>query len=245
MQKGKFVERKYPYGSPEWTAKNMNRKRGDTTFKQCGWCEFATGGLGRYNCMISTSCNLLKSYGIGKDVYWDTPCIVRMLGKKDILSVIKSKTYDIKSYQISVDRTENEIAILNNGSYPDKPPLPCNRVDEYNYGEIIWVFYQDKCIWERGVVVPGYRSHDGCVSFVLDNHPESRGKEDGDGPWGCGESVPGILKDWEIKYFNANLIDFQNWLDLSDSEYNGERTPIEKMYAAMRDMKNFESLAQW
>ena len=220
-----FEKREYPYPEPEWTAENINRKKGDTTFKQCGWCEHVSSGTCRYNCYLHTSCSLLKKYGVGCETYWDTPCIVVLLGKKDFASIIKSKQWEIESLQNSTKRLTKEIFTIAEISAPDKPPLPESRVDDFDEGETVWVFYEGK--WNKGTVVPGYRSHDGCVSYVLDDYPDSAKG------WGCGVAVPSILKDWEHKYFKEHLDDFRIWLNLSDREYNGEKLDLEKYYEAL------------
>ena len=37
---------------PVWNNETINKKKGDTTFKQCGWCDHRGNGSYRYNCMI-------------------------------------------------------------------------------------------------------------------------------------------------------------------------------------------------
>ena len=99
-----------------------------------------------------------------------------------------------------------------------KPCLPDSRPHNYfNIKDEVRVYIDGK--WEHGVVVSGYRHHDGCVSYILDNIPESR--PDKKGPWGCGKSVPTVIKEWEYQHFADNPGDYQKFLDLSDREYNG------------------------
>ena len=227
---------------PEWTAENMNRKRGSTTFKQCGWCKHTGGGGGQYNCMLSTSCNLLHEYGLGSHVYWDTPCLIKMLSKEDMDKIIKWKEYGIKEDQRSTKRLEDEIQTIRKTEFSIKPPLPSNRLHDYEEGEIVWIYsekvYSEKeKKWRRATVVPGYRSHDGCVSYIMDGVPESRPKPKGNGPWGCGVRVPIVLKDWEYQYFKKHIDDFKIWLHLSDTKYNGERMPIDEMFVALKEAK--------
>lgn len=211
----------------------MNRKKGDTTFKQCGWCEHASCGSVRYGCYLSTRCSLLKRYGIGSDVFWDTACIVNHLGKADFDSVISSKKYQIEENKRSIEYAKKEIAVVKTlaSSKVKKPPLPNNRVcDYYNIGDIVLIFCENK--WNRGIVVPGYLHHDGCVSYVLDDYPKSKKG------WGCGYSVPCVLKKWEYRYFQKNLKDFQIWLNFSDKEYNGKRLNLDAYYQAIAKANN-------
>lgn len=223
--KNPVIKREYPYEKPIWTEENINRKSGSTTFKQCGWCEHASCGSCRYSCYIETSCSLLKDYGIGKEVYWDTPCIIKMLGKNDLISVIKSKEHSIKSKLDAISELYEEISnIISLDEFQkNKPPLPQNRIEDYNVGETIFVFCKDK--WRRGIVANGYRSHDGCVSYILEDYPETVEK-----PWGCGVSVPCILKEWEFIYFKTHPSEFKTWLALSDEKYNGDKLPLNDYY---------------
>ena len=210
---------------PEWTAENQNRKKGDTTFKQCGWCEHASCGSVRYNCYLETRCSLMRSYGVGHEMNWDSECVVNKLGKKDMESVIRSKQYDIKNAEVSIKRIKDEVKTIKGLSLKEKPPIPDLRGQEFVIGEVLYVFHDNK--WNRGICVSGYRSGDGCVSYVLDAYPDSKKG------WGCGTGVPCVLKEWEFKYFQNNLEDFKVWLDLSDRKYNGDRLDLKAYYDAM------------
>lgn len=209
---------------PEWNAENMNRKRGDTTFEVCGWCKYQGTGSYRYNTMLSGNCNLLKSYQ--DDVIWNTKCKVKGLGKKDIESLIRNKEYEIRNSESSIKSRKAEIKVLKDLRVKDSPPLPDNRTQDFKCGEIVYVFHEEK--WNRGTVVMGYRSGDGCVSYVLDDYPGSKTG------WGCGTSVPCVLKEWEYKYFKKNLTEFKTWLNRSDRKYNGEHFPIDEYFKALK-----------
>ena len=207
---------------PEWTAENQNRKRGDTTFKTCGWCKHQGSGSYRHQCMIEGNCNLLKDYD--NDVAWNTPCKIVNLGKDDIKAIIDSKKYDIKEHKDGIERLNEEIHTL--AKLPNKktPVLPDNRPhDYYNVNDVVYVFHEKK--WNVGKVVAGYRHQDGCVSYVLRDYPKSQA--------GCGCSVPCILKEWEYNYFKSNPKAFKTWLDLSDRVYNGNKLPITDYYNAI------------
>lgn len=213
---------------PEWTARNKNRKKGDTTFDICGWCEHASCGTCRYGCYLSTSCSLCRRYGHGHDVKWDTPCVVVKLGKTDFASIIASKEYEIKEAKDKIGRIKTQITdvkCLQQKAF-DSPALPdSRRHDYYHIDDVLYVFMDAK--WNRGICVSGYRHHDGCVSYALDDYPKSK-----EG-WGCGLQVPIVLKEWEYKYFKANMDRFLVWLDLSDKKYNGEKLDLHSYYQAL------------
>jgi hypothetical protein len=217
------------YPEPIWNAENMNRKKGDTTFKTCGWCKFASCGRARYDCMIDTHCDLMTDYGEERDVKWDTKCKILNLGLLDIKDIIESKKRNIKDNLEQNKNTEAEIRVLlNDKRIPrkNKPALPDSRGCEYfKLKSVVWVLHENK--WNRGIVVSGYRTYDGCVSYVLDDYPESQKG------WGCGMSVPGILLDWEYKYFKNNLEEYREYLKLCDREYNGEKLKLNDYYKAM------------
>ena len=218
---------------PEWTAENMNKKKGDTNFEFCGWCEHASCGSCRYGCCLSTSCSLTKSYGLGRDVFWDTPCIVISLGKLDIQSIKFSKQREIAETESRKQRLLDQISQLETLFNLSKeiPPLPDNRNhDYYDVSEILYVFYESK--WNKGTCVSGYRHQDGCVSYVLEDYSASKKG------WGCGYGVPGVLKAWEYRYFKDNPGDFKAWLDLSDRKYNGEKLDLKAYAKALVCIKN-------
>jgi hypothetical protein len=218
---------------PEWTAENRNRRQGDTTFNICGWCKFAGCGTCRYDCHIESRCDLLPSWK--NEVTWDTPCKVVALGKLDLQDIIRSKKGEIESFKHQITSTETEIEELTKlcDKAEKKPALPDSRdCDYFPLKARVWVFLDKKndekgrfprTGWFVGTVVDGYRSGDGCVSYVLDEIPVSR-----EG-WGCGMSVPVVLLDWEYQFFKDNPEDFGRWLKASDRTYNGNRMNIAAM----------------
>ena len=218
---------------PIWNAKNINRKIGDTTFEICGWCNHRGCGSCRYDCLVSGYCNLIPKYhSINRDVNWDTPCKILLLGKDDVKDIVDSKKRDIQDSKYYILRVRKEIGTLNKvfKAAKNKPPLPDSRKhDYYNVKEAVWVFHNGK--WSRGIVTLGYRHHDGCVSYVLDDYPESATK----GPWGCGTGVPQVLKDWEFKYFKSNKEDWKLWCIICDKKYNGEKLITKGFIDSMED----------
>lgn len=213
---------------PIWSAGNMDRKKGDTTFDICGWCEHASCGSVRYSCYLITSCSLLTSYSSSSDMWWDSACVIKKLGRLDFNDIVKSKQREIDEYQNSIAMLGEQIGVIENLKLADKPPLPSHRPhDYYNVDDVVYVFIEKKSEWIRGIVISGYRHHDGCVSYVLDDIPES---SEG---WSCGSAVPCVLKEWEYNYFRLNNADFVVWLELCDRTYNGEKLDLEEYGLAM------------
>lgn len=218
-------------GEPEWNAENCNKRQGDTTLVTCGWCDYRGCGSCRYDCMLDGVCSLMKEYGEERNVKWDTPCKIKNLGTLDIESLLNNKKWEIESAKRHIETVEKEQSILKEllTKTEWKPPLPDSRpCTYYNIGDGVWVFYQDN--WTHGIVVAGYRHHDGCVSYILDEYPAS--KANAKGPWGCGYAVPGILTDEEYNYFKAVPERFIEWSKLCDRNYNGEKAPLDAMYRA-------------
>ena len=217
--------------APEWTAKNRNRKKGDTTFIACGWCEHVSGSICQYGCALTGSCSLMKDYGEMRDVKYDTLCTMVVLGDQDRQSILNSKRYEIGNLKSSIKRVEKEIKTLKWMKLDKQPPLAENRGEEFKLGSVIYTFLEDKQVLAKGIVVSGYRSGDGCVSYVLNDFPKSK-----EG-WGCGCGAPIILKEWEFEYFKNNLDTFKLWLSYQDREYNGNRINMDMYYKALKEYK--------
>jgi len=216
---------------PEWTAENMNRKEGDTTFKTCGWCEHTGCGTVRYGCHLNSDCSLLKDYD--DENLWNTECLIMKMSKNDIPDLIRNKKYDIKNCLEGIKSAKKEMAVLNKikNKLSDRPATVDARSEDFNDNDVVYVFHNKK--WNRGIVVPGYRSHDGCVSYVLDDYPESKGK-----PWGCGVGVPCVMSEKDFKWFLSHDIkEFETWIKIQDSDYNGKKLGIEDYIYGMKNCK--------
>lgn len=217
---------------PIWNAENMNRKKGDTDFELCGWCQHRGCGSYRYDCMISGSCSLLKNWK--DETQWNTPCQIKGLGKLDLLDLVSSKENEINEAKRAIETAEREIGVLNKlvKKAANKPCHPDSRgCDYFPLKARVRVFLDEPKSgisprWYIGTVVNGYRSGDGCVSYVLDDLPASKGG------WGCGMSVPIVILETEYQYFKKNPAEFEIWLQKCDQEYNGKRL----ITAAMRKL---------
>lgn len=123
-------------------------------------------------------------------VYWDTSCIFRYCTEDFVDNIIKLKNEEIEFFENiiipKVERRIRELEILLKTA-DDMPVLPDNRGSEhFNLGDKVMVWYQERRMWKEGIVVYGYRSGDGCVSFHLT-----------DGTCICGSKMdkPGAFKE--------------------------------------------------
>lgn len=207
------------YREPPWSEDTMSRKKGDTTFKTCGWCKHTSSGTFRYECALSTQCGLLPSYYPYANVEWDTPCRVMQLGRKSIQFLISRKVRAIEDGTRQIARLAQDVATLSAIKAEDTPPLPWERAhDHFNVDDKIACWTDNE--WTFYTVVYGYRHHDGCVSFR-----DEAGRERG-----CGVSIPHVMKMEEFNFFIGNPAAFRTWLELSNREYNGERIDVEAMW---------------
>lgn len=210
---------------PVWTAENINRKQGETDFVQCGWCRYTSGGNGRYGCMLETSCELLPRYRQPKELFFDTPCLLKKMGKDDILVAAKTKSYEANNYRHNAVKADKQHDVLIQLALNAKetPVLPDNRdCNHFEIGKKVRGFWDGQ--WFSGTVIQGYRSGDGCVSMIRDlDNKES--------VWGL--SVPSMLLETEFQYFREHLDEYDVWLKLADREYNGKRIHIEAMREAL------------
>jgi len=211
---------------PIWNSDTINKKKGDTTFKQCGWCNNRGDGSYRYDCMIDGYCNLLKNYN--NDVQFDTECKIIKLGKNDIESIKQSKVHKIEEYRRMIESTQKEISILINLALDDIPVLPDNRKhNHFNINDEVMVFatFDESLIkdrWLSGKVVSGYRHHDGCVSVYVDEKYHNGENLDGHG-YGAGMSVPTCILKSEYDWFVKNPERFKEWINIAcNKSFNGK-----------------------
>lgn len=200
---------------PEPTGKDTGRERGSTTLKQCGWCEYASG-VHRYGYCIEGTCRLLRSYS--KDVHWDDKCQVAESSKADLGKLIEYHQWEIENHKKSVVNITNYIKVLGEvrETASARPPLPSNRKHtHFNLSDPIAVYIEGQ--WEFGEVRMGYRHHDGCVSYWL----EDKGPQSG-AFWGSGYAVPTVMLKGEWEYFRDNTEEYDVWCKGAYREkYNG------------------------
>jgi len=214
--------------------KDINRKRGSTEFERCGWCPHNTTGTARYNYIIEGHCHLLAdaeySYDYKKDihrVHWDTPCKVKSLSKSQLhvlLSRFKYKKEDARNRIKDLTAKSKRVkSLISTAVY--RPSLPDDRShDHFNIDDKVMVWAKGFG-WTPGVVVSGYRHHDGCVSYIMEGvGPQSH---DEGGFWGCGMSVPTVLKKKDWDFFRNNPDSYKVWTDVAYAKkFNGEKIPV-------------------
>lgn len=103
--------------------------------------------------------------------------------------------------------------------WPLPVPLPWDRdYDCFNIGDKVAVYFDDHGGWYFGEVKSGYRHHDGCVSYRLnDIGPQEKGF------WGSGYAVPSVLLLSEYEYLRANPEYYKWWRRAAgNSSYNGK-----------------------
>ena len=204
----------------EPTGNLILRERGSTTFKECGWCEYATGSH-RYNYCISGCCELRKDYDA--EVKWSDKCFFSDASKSDIQALIDYHERDIKNSKEHILREEKYIKKLSSliKAAVTRPPLPSDRkYNHFNTGDEVAVFINDK--WHFGKVAPGYRHHDGCVSYILkDIGPQEKDF------WECGVAVPIVLLKNEYDFFKKNNKEYDAWCKTAYSRsFNGKTIDI-------------------
>jgi len=207
-----MIERSEPPAS-------MQEQEGDsTTLKQCGWCAFASG-LHHFSYCISGKCQLGMLYD--KDVTWETKCRLISASKADLAALILHHEYRIEESKNSIKRQKGMITEIQKlvAAAPDRPVLPQDRPpDHFNIDDRVMVYMED--VWVGGDVRQGYRHHDGCVSYRLDD----RGPQDTDkdGFWGSGYAVPTVILETEAKQLVANLEEAKVWFDKAcGKSFNG------------------------
>jgi hypothetical protein len=200
---------------PEPTGTLINKKRGSTNFKQCGWCDYASG-THRYDYCIEGKCSLLRSYS--KDVHWDDKCNFITASKSELTELIKYHNCEIQNLKVQISMYKEYISILKNletdANY--KPTLPRDR--EYNYfniGDKVAVFVERK--WHFGEVTDGHTYHDGIVSYVLEDI----------GSGGLGVSRPEILLKEEYEWFKRYPEEYEIWCKKAYEGIKQSPAPIE------------------
>jgi len=212
----------------------QDKKYNSTKFKQCGWCEYASG-THRYQYCIEGKCSLLKSYS--KEIKWNTECLLNNVSKNEIESFVDYHNYEIRNCESSILRHKEYIDILNKIGSKSKylPPLPDNRkAEHFNIDDEIAVFVEEENKWYFGEVKNGYRHHDGCVSYRLNGKYNQEGNDTSfpyvGGYPGCGVAIPYVMLKSEYDWFKENLKEYDVWYKKSyNKDFNGKKLKIAEL----------------
>jgi len=210
---------------PEPSGEIVTREYGATTFKQCGWCKYATG-MHRYNYCISGNCRLQKnSYSDDYKIHWDDKCYFLTASQSDILNLIKYHEFQIQEAERGIERRNGNIKVLKRkiADAPKRPDLPDNRSsNHFKMGKEIAVYLDEYKKWYFGRVAPGYRSGDGCVSYILRGIGPQSGSF-----WGCGVCTPIVMLKSEYDFFKKNPNEYKIWCERAyDKDFNGKKIEI-------------------
>jgi hypothetical protein len=94
--------------------------------------------------------------------------------------------------------------------------LPANRAYcHFQINDAIALYKDNE--WHFGNVRNGYRHHDGCVSFWLENiGPRTKAF------WGCGVGSPTVMLKSEYMFFKDNPEEYKKWCAVAyKKKFNG------------------------
>ncbi len=194
-------------------AASKAREGGSTTFNICGWCKHHSGGTGRYQFMITTSCSLLGSASPG--MQFNTPCLLQCKTETKIAEEVQRLEQEVENLLAKREKAREGIKLLQHfkkGAL-EKPYLMSLRPhDHFNVGDEVMVYVgqwgkesEHKSVvrdgvWVPAIIVYGYRHHDGCASYqaLFPIHTNMSYFEGRGG--GSGMSRPEVLLRSEFNY---------------------------------------------
>jgi len=235
IQSGKYINLKSKYKMPNESdilmkeddaiIHNVDLLNGNndvTTFNMCGWCKHNGSGSFRYNYMIHGSCSILNSAGIGCERFTNTLCYFTGDSKKDnkvviglkksvkrTIENIKKRQEYISYLNILLKTAKNHPVLSNHRKYDhfnlnDKVVCYIGNWNDKGNGPIV----DDKFV--EGVVINGYRHHNGCVSVCYDIKIHNGDYLEGRGG-GYGSSRPEVMLKSEFEHFLNNMDYVRIW----------------------------------
>jgi hypothetical protein len=166
-----------------------NLKRGDTTLRACGWCEYAGEGVYRDGAMLSGGCQALQVAGFGDVVaLFNSPCLLlaALPAQRRLWQAGAARTSRDCSRQYAVLETlVDELTALAKAS-KDRPWLPLWRPkDAFALGEpvIVWLRRMSPSeavvgpTFALGCVVRGSEPSEGSVCVELQQPNQAQGQE--------------------------------------------------------------------
>lgn len=216
-------------------AEDISRERGETTFNKCGWCEFAGTGSMRFNYMIDGNCSLLSyanlEFNNNRGV--TTPCDFKKMSGDQIGEVVSRYREEQVRLREGIQQTQKLAERMRGVARraEDRPMLPQLRPhDFFNLGDEVVTYVgpqmEDKLVGDprfiTAKVIPGYRHHDGCVSYVSDEQWHKGDYYEGRGG-GSGVARADILPKREFDYLvdpkNENYL--YRWLNKLNARDKG------------------------
>ncbi len=210
-------------------AASIARAGGATTFNMCGWCSHTGGGSVRYSYYITTRCGLLPDeytddyVGVNQpetnDGATTTPCLLHQLTAEQCDAVADWR--EARANTALQDREEIRTAIkhvrrLLDNAHVEKPYIKALRPYAwFNVGdEIMFNLHRfagpkaDYAMtvdtrWAKGLVVPGYRHHDGGLSCAFEVQVHTNLDHHGGRGGSAGSSSAYVLKRTEYEYLKA------------------------------------------
>lgn len=248
---GHVDDSKMCHGAEPVDDASLARKSGASSFNICGWCKHAYCGVVRYNYHISTSCEFEVESGLreGKK-FFNTKCFLRTappekfkqlaLGLKKELVLTKQIVQNIKKNLRVLQKLKKEAKILEKNQ--KKPVMPSSRpADWFNVDDKVIVYLggwkDSKCkllvreLFIAGIVVRGYRHHDGCVTTKLGTKIHTNENNyDGHG-FGSGVESPIVMHKWEYDYLLKHREFAKRWIQ--GSSFKNESSEVDKFIAAI------------
>jgi hypothetical protein len=237
IQSGNYISLKSKYKMPDKSdilmkeddaiIKEVDLLNGNgdiTTFNMCGWCEHNGGGSFRYNYMIHGSCSILSNACINIERVTNSLCYFTGDKKKDN-EVVTGLKKSLKQTIENIKKRQEYISYLNIllKTAKNHPALSNHRkCDHFNLNDKVvcyignWkenehghdIIVDDKFV--EGVVINGYRHHDGGVSVCYDKKIHNGDYLEGRGG-GYGSSRPEVMLKSEFEQFLNDMTFVRIW----------------------------------
>lgn len=210
-------------------ADSINRERGATNFNVCGWCEYTSGGLGRYGYNITARCQFESEAGTETvERNFNTPCFLLNASDETFNNIHNGLLQHKKNIKTQIEENKHIVAALHQfkEKTTDKPILPFARPSNwFNVGDKVICYidqFETKIIndtFATGKVVNGYRHHDGFVSVCFDKKIHTSNNLNGRGG-GYYYGRPEVMLEWEFNYLKENHDFAKIWSTLGEAVQN-------------------------
>lgn len=206
---------------------SLIRKAEATTFNVCGWCKYAGDGKCRHSFHITTTCSFTtdkskRLSGVEGEHRFNTVCFLKKADTQTfqvLLDELRRKLEEANRSKKEMDEKVRYLLTLEKKA-EEKVSLPNHRSHKmFNVGDQVIVYIggwkadaENKKLVDKtfvsGVVIDGYRHHDGYVSVCFDEKVHTGEYLEGRGI-GTSTSRPEVMLRSEFEYLLANP-DFAN-----------------------------------